>query len=182
MRREKLGHFLTYLSMLLRTKQIKTIGTIQKWVSALNRIEIKVSIKFIINFSAAFRTFTGHLWIIILYICINMNKRFKLWKQISDTYSLWSCKFTNLLATDVPSSFNLDHLFTCSCQVAQQSLSLLATSDKFLLGNNFGEVDFEITSFLDGVFWDFGDLNFFGVEVAMLDELFWEDWVWIKRC
>ena len=61
--------------------------------------------------------------------------------------------------------------------MAQQSLSLLATPDKFLLGDNLGEVDCEITSFLDGVFWDFGDLNFFGVEVAMLDELFSEDWV-----
>ena len=98
------------------------------------------------------------------------------------THSLWSCKLTNLLANDVPSSFNLDHLSTWSCQVAQQSLSLLATSDEFLLGDDFGEVDCEITSFLDGVFWHLGDLNFFGVEVAMLDELLgYEDWVWNKK-
>ena len=98
------------------------------------------------------------------------------------THSLWSCKLTNLLANDVPSSFNLDHLSTWSCQVTQQSLNLLATSDEFLLGDDFGEVDCEITSFLDGVFWHLGDLNFLGVEVAMLDELLgYEDWVWNKK-
>lgn len=141
---------------------------------------MEIAIAHYYNFSATFPTLTGPLWIIrLIYLFkIKINKKFKFWKKITVTYSFWSCKLTNLLANDVPSSFNLDHLFTCSCQVAQQSLSLLATSDKFLLGDDFGEVDCEITSFLDGVFWDFGDLDFFGVEVAMLDELSWEDWVW----
>lgn len=49
-----------------------------------------------------------------------------------------------------------------------------------MFGDNLGEVDCEIIFFFDGVFWDFGDLNFFGVEVVMLDEFFLKDWVWIK--
>lgn len=74
-----------------------------------------------------------------------------------------------MFASDVPSSFNLDHLWTFSCQFAQHSLTRLATSDKFLLGDDFGEVDFAVTSLLDGVFGTFGDFNFFGEGDAILN-------------
>ena len=70
-----------------------------------------------------------------------------------------------MLAADVPSSFNFDHLCMFSCQLAQQSLNRLATSDKFLLGDDLGET----VSFLDGVFGVLGDFNFFGEGAAILD-------------
>lgn len=82
-----------------------------------------------------------------------------------------------MLATDVPSPFSFDHLCTFSCQLAQQSLNLFATSDRFLLGDDLGDGDCEIASFLDGVFGVLGDFVFFGEAAAILDGDADEDWV-----
>lgn len=90
-------------------------------------------------------------------------------QKLNETHSFRSCKFTNLFAIDVPSSFNFDHLLTFSCQLAQHSLTRLATSDKFLLGEDFGGVEFAVASFLDGVFSTFGDFNFLGEGDAILN-------------
>lgn len=53
--------------------------------------------------------------------------------------------------------------------MAQHSLDRLATSERFLLGDDLGEVNCDAVSLLDGVFGIFGDFDFFGEGEAMLD-------------
>ena len=82
-----------------------------------------------------------------------------------------------MLARDNPTSFSFDQFLAFSCQLAQQSLTFLATSDRFLLGDDLGDGEFEILVFLDGVLGVLGDLTLLGEAAAMLKLNVEESWV-----
>lgn len=57
------------------------------------------------------------------------------------------------------------------------SLTRLATSERFLLGDDLGEFGCDVASLLDGVFNVLGEFAFFSEEDAILDAVLREDWV-----